>query len=144
MQRSKLFVGGFLGVMALAIGAVGMSATAQDNPIAARQALMKENGGIMRGVGNLSGEEAAVALEKMSANFATLQTLFPEGSTGADSEALPVIWESFDAFKSILATDQQVAAAAATAARAGDMTSVASAIKQIGGSCGECHRTYRQ
>ena len=144
MQRSKLFVGGFLGVMAFAIAAVGMSATAQDNPIAARQALMKENGGIMRGAGNLSGEEAAQALEKMAANFAALQTLFPEGSTGADSEALPVIWDNFDAFNSIFATDQQVATAAAAAARAGDVATLTARIKLIGGSCGECHRTYRQ
>lgn len=144
MQRSKVFVGAFLGIMALAIGAVGISATAQDNPIAARQALMKENGGIMRGAGNLSGEEAAAAAEKMAANFATLQTLFPEGSTGADSEALPGIWENFEAFNAIFAKDQKLATDAAAAARAGDTAAYADAIKQIGNSCGECHRTYRQ
>lgn len=144
MQRTKLFVGGLMGVMALAIGAVGMSATAQDNPITARQALMKENGGIMRGAAKLDGEAAAAALDKMAANFGTLQTLFPKGSTGADSEALPVIWDNLETFTAIFATDQQTAMAAAAAARAGDTAAYQAAVKQIGGSCGECHRTYRQ
>lgn len=144
MQRSKVFVGAFLGIMAVAIGAVGMSATAQDNPITARQALMKENGGIMRTAGRLTGEEAATTLDKMAANFATLQTLFPAGSTGADSEALPAIWDNFESFTAIFAKDQQAATAAAAAARAGDATAYADALKQIMDSCGECHRTYRQ
>lgn len=144
MQRTKLFVGGLMGVMALAIGAVGMSATAQDNPITARQALMKENGGIMRGAAKLDGEAAAAALDKMAANFGTLQTLFPNGSTGADSEALPVIWDNLETFTAIFATDQQTATTAAAAARAGDTAAYQAAVKQIGGSCGECHRTYRQ
>lgn len=109
-----------------------------------RQTIMKEDGGILRGAGGLSGAEAVAAADKLITNFSNLTVLFPEGSIVGDSEALPVIFEKKDDFLAILGNAVATATAMKTAAEAGDAAAYTTAIKTIGGFCGQCHQTYRK
>jgi cytochrome c556 len=121
-----------------------LAALSPEEMVAKRQAIMKEDGGILRGAGALSGAEAVTAADHLIANFSNLTVLFPEGSAVGDSEALPVIWEKNADFQAILVTAVTAATAMKTAAAAGDATAYADAIKAVGATCGQCHQTFRQ
>jgi len=69
--------------------------------------------------------------------------IFPEGSHGEGSRALPDIWNDADGFGEALSAFQSAAGALADAARAGDMTAVGDAAAGLGRTCGGCHRPFR-
>ncbi len=111
--------------------------------VSARQAAMKEDGGILRNAGKLTGAEAVTAATTLLQNFTNFPALFREGSITPESGAKPIIWEQFDDFTGLFAEDQAAAQAMLTAAVAGDAGAYADAVRAIGQSCGNCHQTYR-
>lgn len=134
----------------LALGAVG--AMAQDafvppatpeEAVAMRKALMREDGGLLRTLNGLSGAEAAAALNIVLTNYSHIPEVFPEGSIVGDSEALPAIWENWETFTAIVETGKTAATQAIAAAEAGDATAYATALKALGGTCGQCHQQFR-
>jgi cytochrome c556 len=108
-----------------------------------RKAGMKENGGLMRGAGGLTGADASAAADVMIKNFTNFPALFPEGSGVGDTKALPAIWENWDAFNAIFAKGLQGSKDMKAAAEAGDAAAYAAALQVIGGTCGECHQQFR-
>lgn len=129
-------------VAAFAQGAFVAPATPEE-AVAARKALMREDGGIMRGAAGLTGAEAVAALTTVQANFSHIPALFPEASIVGDSKALPAIWENWEAFTAIAKTGEDAAAAAVAAAEAGDAAAYAAALQTLGGTCGACHQQFR-
>ena len=114
-----------------------------EEAVEARQALMREDGGILRSAAGLSGAEAVAAMQTIKTNYSHIPALFPEGSIVGDSEALPAIWENWDAFVAIAKSGEDAAAAAVAAAEAGDADGYAAALKTLGGTCGACHQQFR-
>lgn len=108
-----------------------------------RQALMREDGGILRSAGNLSGAEAVAAATTLRTNYGHIAELFPEGSLVGDTKALPAIWENWDAFTAIIDTGIAAADDALAAAEAGDAAGYAAALQALGGTCGQCHQQFR-
>ncbi|MEO5805277.1 cytochrome c [Devosia sp.] len=136
------------GLMLASVGASVLAAefvapATPEAAVAARQALMKSNGGVLRSAGNLTGAEAEAAMQTLVDNFTHLPLLFPKDSIVGESEALPVIWEKFDDFAAIAMTGKTTAEAGLAAAKAGDNAAYADAIKAIGGTCGQCHQSFR-
>ena len=141
------------GAMALGLAATVTAQDAAVDPaiaamtpeqlVEARQAAMKEDGGILRGAGALTGAEATAAADVLIKNFTNLPAMFPEGSIVGGSKALPAIWENFDHFTGIFGKALQGAKDMKTAAAAGDATAYGAALEVIGGTCGECHQDYR-
>jgi len=131
--------------------ALGVSvAVAQQDPIAARRALMKANGDQAKiGAAMMKGE-APFDLEKARKIFATWEdasakapALFPDNSkTGGETAADPKIWQNKDDFEARLGklgTDAKAAAASVT-----DLDSFKAAFGNIGkNDCGGCHEKYR-
>lgn len=113
--------------------------------VAARVAAMKEDGGIMRKAGGLTGQEAVAAADTLIQNFTNLHALFPEGSNVGNSEALPAIWEgdNYAEFTGYLDTALAGAKDMKAAAEAGDAAAYGAALKTIGGTCGACHQKFR-
>jgi len=138
-------------VLAVAAIALGVSvAIAQQDPIAARKALMKANGEQAKiGAAMMKGEapfELATA-QKIFATFedaaAKMPSLFPDNSkSGGDTAADPKIWESMDDVKARFAkfgADAKEAESKVT-----DLDSFKGAFGNIGkNDCGGCHQTYR-
>ncbi len=130
--------------------ALGVSfAIAQQDPIAARRALMKRNGDEAKIGTQFMKGEAAFDLAKAKAIFAAYQdaaskmpNLFPDNSkTGGETAALPAIWEKkadFDARFKKLGNDAKDAAAKIT-----DEASFKAAFPVVQKNCGGCHETYR-
>ena len=68
-------------------------------------------------------------------------SVFPEGSGGGDTEALPEIWTQPEDFANRLETFKQAASALKAAAASGD--GVGSAVQNVGQACKGCHDNYR-
>jgi cytochrome c556 len=145
--RSAMFRTVFaVAVVALCVGA----AIAQQDPIAARRALMKANGDQAKVGASMMKGETPFDVDKARKIFAAFEeaatkvpSLFPENSmTGGDTAADPKIWENMDDFKARFAkfrTDAEDAIAKVT-----DLDSFKAAFGAIGkNDCGGCHEKYR-
>ncbi|MCT8971276.1 c-type cytochrome [Microbaculum marinisediminis] len=135
---------------AIAVLSVGAVAWAAMDPIATRQAVMKNNGAAMGTLVKMAKGEAP--FEASGANLAArvifnstvgFTTLFPAGSeTGGDTEASPKIWEDMAGFEAKDAAMQE-AAAAIIATPITDLDGVKAAVGALGKTCQGCHETYR-
>jgi len=136
-----------LGATLLALGV--SFALAQQDPIAARKAIMKKNGDEAKIGTQFMKGEAPFDLTKAKAIFAAYQdaaakmpNLFPDNSkTGGDTAALPAVWEKkaeFDAKFKKLGEDAKDAAT-----KVNDEASFKTAFPAVHKNCGGCHETYR-
>jgi cytochrome c556 len=140
-----------------AIVLFGIAAVAAaDDPIDARQALMKANGDQAKIAGAMVKGESPFDLAAAHKIFATFENaaakmpdLFPDNSkTGANSktgdktEADPKIWDNMADFKARFQKLGEDAKAADASVK--DLDSFKAAIGNIGkNDCGGCHQTYR-
>ena len=132
-----------LGVVASVAQDAFVAPTTAEEAMAAREMLMKQNGALLKSAGPLTGAEAEAAMQGLLDNFTHIPAVFPEGSNIGDSEALPAIWENWDAFTAIAETGRAAAADGLAAAQSGDADAYGAAIKTIGGTCGTCHKQFR-
>jgi cytochrome c556 len=134
-------------VAAVAFGATAVFA--QQDPIAARQALMKANSKEAKiGAAMMKGEKPfdLAAAKKIFVTFEDsaqkMPALFPANSkTGGKTTAAPKIWEDMDGFKARFAkfgADAKKASASVT-----DLASFKTAFGAMGKECGGCHRDFR-
>ncbi len=137
-------------VAAVAVVACGVTVVvAQQDPIAARKALMKSNGQAAGAISKMAKGEAPFDLAAAKKAFATFEdaaakmpSLFPPNSmTGGETAASPKIWESMDDVKAKfvkLGEDAKAAEASVT-----DLDSLKVALGVVGKNCGGCHELYR-
>jgi cytochrome c556 len=142
---SAMAIAGLLAISAVATVAQDafVAPSTPEEAVAARKALMREDGGLMRELGGLTGAEAVAALNTILTNYTHIPDLFPEGSIVGDSKALPAIWENWDAFTAIVETGKGAATAGIAAAEAGDAAAYGAALQTLGGTCGACHQQFR-
>jgi cytochrome c556 len=132
------------------------AAAAQQDPIAARKALMKANGDAAKTAGAMLKGDAPfdlAAAQKILATFqdaaAKMPALFPDSSKPGDGfaanddfKASPKVWENMADFKAKFAKFGDDAKAAAASVK--DLDSFKAAMGNIGkNDCGSCHETYR-
>ena len=137
------------GVVTLAAAAaIAGYAFAQDDMVAKRQALMKDNGAQATIAGKMvqaatpfDAAAAKAAMLKLAANAAEIPSDFPAGSEGGN--ALPAIWANFADFEAKAAALKTAAEAAATAADQG-LEAFGPAFGAVGQACGACHQAYRK
>lgn len=137
-------------VLAVAVVALGVTAVvAQSDPIAARKALMKENGNQSRIAREMiEGKEPfnLPAAKKVLSTFAEAHDKskgwWPDTSKAGDTAALPAIWENKADFDAKLAKFS--AEAKAAEAKVTDLDSFKAQIGEVGKNCGGCHTTYRK
>jgi cytochrome c556 len=138
-----------LAAVAVAVTVGATAVVAQQNPITARKALMKENGNQAKVGAAMAKGEAPFDLAKAKEIFATVEKaantmpgLFPDNSkTGKDTEASPKIWQNTADFKAKFAKIGADAKAAQTSVK--DLDSFKTAFGGIGKQCGGCHQEYR-
>lgn len=118
-----------------------------DDAIAERQALMKSNGGTLKGAGSASGADAVAAGEKLVANFTALKDLWPDDSMGGNSKTKPEAWNAdgtlSDGFVTALNNSIAASEALIVAANSGDAEAYGAAVKGVGGTCFACHSAYQ-
>lgn len=122
---------------------------AQQDPIAARKALMKETGQATAAVVKMTKGETPFDLATAQASFKTYQNvaskmpaLFPDNSkTGGETTAAPAIWENMNDVKARFAKFEADAKAAEASVK--DLDSLKAAVGNVTRNCGGCHETYR-
>lgn len=145
MSKLKLFA--VAAVVAIAFGATAV--VAQQDPIATRQALMKDNGKAAGALAKMVKGEAPFDLATAKNALATFERaavkmpdLFPPTSkTGGDTTASPKIWEDMADFKARFVTFGADVKAAQASVK--DLDSLKAAFGALGKNCGGCHQTYR-
>jgi len=136
--------------LAAALAALGVTAVvAQSDPLAARKALMKENGAQSRVAREMiEGKQPfdLAAAQKVLATFAAVddkgKSLWPATSKDGDTASLPAVWENkadFDAKLAKLSSD-----AKAAQGKVKDLDSFKAVMGDLGKDCGGCHNTYRK
>ena len=137
-----------LAVAVLAFGATAL--VAQNDPIAARKALMKANGDQSKVATDMLEAKRPFNLDEAKKVLATFAeagekapALFPDNSkTGGDTAALPPIWENKADFNAKLAKLAAESKAAGDATK--DLDSFKAQITEVRKNCGGCHQTYRK
>lgn len=120
------------------------AANAQGGVVDARATAMKTLGGSLRRVGQAASVEDARGPAAAIAGAASrLEALFPEGSGGPPTRSKPEIWQNMADFKVKLAALRDAARALDAAAKGADLDAVKAAARNVGGTCGACHRVYR-
>ena len=143
-----------LPVLIAVLGLVAAPAFAQDDPIAARKALMRNNSAAAAVANAVIKDEIAyspvvgrAAIAAWAATAQTITAFFPEGSADpATSRALPKIWEDLPAFlAAVEAFRTDVAAAVEASGRDGppDKAAFVAAAEPVLGNCGACHDVWR-
>jgi len=135
------------------IAAIGLGASiavADQDPIAARRALMKANGDEAKiGVAMIKGEtpfdlaKAQKVFDAFENAAQKMPGLFPESSkTGGETAARAEIWQNMDDFKARF--DKLGADAKEAKAGVKDLDSFKASFNTIGkNDCGGCHEKYR-
>lgn len=134
-------------IMAIAFGVTAVAA--ESDPIAARQALMKNNGRQGKIGSDMIRGKIPFDLAKAREMFAAfvdaankMPHLFPESSkTGGDTDAAPEIWLHMDDFKARFAKLAADAKAAQESVK--DLNSFKTAYRNVGQTCDNCHEHYR-
>jgi cytochrome c556 len=138
-------------VLAAALAAFGVTAVvAQSDPIAARKAVMKENGNQSRIAREMiEGKQPfdLAAAHKVLVTFAgtadKMKPLFPDNSkSGGDTAALPAVWENKADFDAKMVKFSADAKEKDTSVK--DLDSFKAAMGEVGKNCGGCHNTYRK
>ena len=137
-------------VLAISMLAFAGSAAFAD-PIADRQALMKERGKLVGGLAKVvkgdAAFDAAAVLDQLKALEANAQkfdvaTMFPAGSDKGETEAAPKIWEDPSGFKA--AGDKYLANVKEAVAAAPDsVDALKTSFGAVTANCGGCHQPYR-
>ncbi len=136
---------------AAAIVALGvMSVFAQQDPIAARKALMKGNNdnakltvGMMRGQVPFYAAKVDAAFAQWADTAQKLPALFPDNSkTGQETRAAPKIWTNKKDFDEKAAVFGKVVAENRAKAKESP-GGLKAAISVVGKACDNCHEDYR-
>ena len=159
-SRLKMMIG--VGAVALT-SAMMYAASAQDAPptpeqLAAaatetRQAVFKLlafNLAPINGMARNTVEFDAALAERNARRVAALAPMIPELFSVNDTrnfpvttEALPIIWDNMDDFRSKAAALEEAANTFAGIAAGGDRATTIAAIRAFCSTCGNCHREYR-
>ncbi len=124
-------------------------ALAADQIIAVRQSSMDLVGGLVEaikaavqaGTDPKPFGEAATALAAWSKTY---PALFPDGTqSGHDTKAKPDVWSNRAGFEKAMDGFTAAAAKLGEAAKASDKVAFAASFKSLGGTCGGCHREFK-
>lgn len=162
MAYSKVMCGAVLAALSLVLTACGGEAASEDEAlatagpepevIAQRQANFKAIGKSFKAIRTqLEGdspdfEAIAAAATDMNTAALKIEGHFPEGTSvaeGYDTEALATIWEKPEEFAEAHKRLVDASAEMITLAQGGDAAAVVDQVGTVGGSCKNCHDTFR-
>jgi cytochrome c556 len=141
--------------IAMGVLALSCSVVASIDPIEARKegfkAFKKEMGAIKKLVQAGDASQQAKLLTHAKAldsaaneQWSKLTEHFPAGSYKGDTEALPAIWEKATEFQAAIDKQKNATSAFVVAAQSSDPEQWKSAFGQVGGSCKNCHDSFKK
>ncbi|MBE9603474.1 cytochrome c [Acetobacteraceae bacterium H6797] len=139
-----------IAALALCAGLLSLTAAAwaQGDAIAERKNGMKLMGGVTEAVKAAVDAGGPVTplvprIEQLLGEMRAIPSQFPPGSGTGDTRARDVIWSDHAGFLRAAENGAKAAEALLAAAQSGDVAATRTALGQVGGTCGACHRAYR-
>lgn len=134
--------------LGIAVVSAGGLAYAQAESIKARkdgfQVFRVSMGAIKKVVDDNGPASAAVAPAEAIAQQAGRQLQhFPKGSDKGETKAKPEIWTNWADFENNMKSAEAAATRLAAAAKSGDINAVKAGFGALGGTCGTCHKAFR-
>ncbi|WP_431283453.1 c-type cytochrome [Humitalea sp. 24SJ18S-53] len=134
--------------LGLGLAAIGGTAWAQADIIAARKDGLKRVGANMEAIKLVVDARGDVRtlgprVDEIVTFFSDFPTRFPAGSGTGETRALPAIWTDRAGFDRAAANALTAAHTLRTTVNAGDAAATAQAFQALGGACGACHRPFR-
>lgn len=132
----------------VALVVAGSAAFAQADAIKARkdgfQVFRTSMGAIKKVVdGNGPAADAVAPAQAIAAQAAKQVAHFVPGSDKGETKAKPEIWANMADFTSKMKAAETAAMTLASAAQAGNMDGIKAGFGALGGTCGACHKPYR-
>ena len=149
---NKAFLRAAVAAATLTTGAIALAHSGATGIVKTRMDLMKSVADQMKTIGNMvkgaekyDADQVANAAATIADHAEKIPEMFPDGSIEGPSEALPVIWQDWETFKTITNDMRQ------KARKLGDVASQSSDVKEIqpyfaalGKTCVACHEDFRQ
>ena len=140
---------GLLAAAGILTAAVAARRGDADQLIAGRQAAFELSGATFGGMKATIDAGGDVTKLAFSARALTdwahaLPGMFPAGSDGGATRALPTVWSDRAGFEKAAATYEAAATKLGELAKAGDKAGVAAQWTVVRGACSACHDSYRQ
>lgn len=140
----------YIAIALIATGSAAFAHSGVKNPdVMNRMMGMSELAKQMKLIGTMAKGEAAfdaaavnAALAKMSEEASYIPSLFETRALDPKSEALPVIWDDFDAFTARAGELETLTGALAGSVQA--PSDLGPTLQQVGKACGACHATFRE
>lgn len=130
----------FTGTLAYAHNGVkNADVMARMNAMSAIAKATQTLGDMARGKTPLHQAKARMARDTITLNAGKVPDLFENQATDPKSEALPVIWDNWSDFTARAEKMQQ----AAFALDFTDKAALAASMRDLGATCGGCHKLYR-
>ena len=142
--------------LCVALGVFGLCSTVNANEtiIKYRQGHLAAMGGHINAVFQMfseteipakrMGEHARALVALTNALQEDLEAMFPQGSGKGKTDALPEVWEDWEAFSEAADKAKSAAADVAAALDAQDNAAFGAAMKDMGGACKGCHKKFRK
>ena len=83
-------------------------------------------------------------VDAIASATAEIGALFPEGSGGEGTHALPAIWENADEFASAVDEAREAGATLGEASWGDDPNTLMPAFAAVGKACKDCHESFRE
>lgn len=103
--------------------------------------------GMARGSVEFDASIAERNAERIAAMAPMISEMFSANDTRAfnvETEALPIIWDQMDEFSEKAINLENAANTFAEIASGGDRAAIIGGIRAFGGTCGNCHETFRE
>jgi cytochrome c556 len=139
-----------LGSALLLLTASLAGAATPEDAIKYRKAVMSTMAGHVGAIAMIFGGKVefqdylASHAEALAAAGEQAAKLFPAGSGGSKSDALPLIWEEPEKFQKAAADIKTTTAQLRDAIRSGDKAAIGKAMKPVFDACKGCHDRYRK
>lgn len=120
-----------------------------DDIVAIRKSMMDLQQGVLGAMKAAVEQKADIkpftaAAKGLSASAKVIAAMFPAGTEkGNETKALPAIWTDKADFAAKGKALQEAADKLVMLADAGDQTGFAAQFKEVGATCGACHRQYK-
>jgi cytochrome c556 len=139
-----------LGVMLAVFATIGAAHEGATGVVKERMDLMKGQQKDMKLIGDMAkgktrfdAAKAAAAARDLESTSTKIPDLFPEGTGGHPSEALPAVWKDFESFKSKAKDLETSAGALVGALDDSPAQDWKSAFTKVTDVCKSCHEDFR-
>ena len=128
-----------------------MEAQAQDEAfLQYRQKIMKSHGASMGAIGDILKNKLpykkhiAVHAKKLQEESTLIADAFKKEITAGKTDAKPEIWKDWGKFTAAAEKLNQESAKLDRVAQSADMAAIGAQVKEVGKSCGGCHKPFRK